>query len=227
MTRWLGGCGLLLLMGATAAGHFVYVVPNGPETNTGKVIFSDQLKPDDRVNVAKLDSSQVQLRVGTESEPLAWEAHLDEGYYAVKVPGKGSRMVTTVTDYGVLVRGDDAFWLKYYAKGMFGPLPQKTQPIAAEEAPLELVPVIENGKLRVQSCLQGKPYPNVELSILTPDEEEASLATSDDEGMSPAFEESGLYGFRVRHVDATPGIRLGQQYQEVRHYATLTLYFQP
>ena len=96
--------------------HFPFIVPDDKGA-TAKVVFSDTLEPDTNVNIEKLANTKLTLRdaAGKES-PVEWKK--GDGFYALAIPGSGTRVVYGVTDYGVLQKGDaKPFKLTYYPEG--------------------------------------------------------------------------------------------------------------
>ena len=119
MYRMLSAAALALLTVSLAEGHFAFIVPT-EKGDGAQVIFSDDLKPDTNVNIEKIAATKLTLRdsAGKES-PLEWKK--GEGFYAVTVPGSGTRVVYGVTDYGVLQKGEGKpFKLTYLPKAVLG-----------------------------------------------------------------------------------------------------------
>ena len=66
---------------SVAQGHFPFIVPEG-KGETAKVVFSDSLEPDTKVNIEKLAGTKLVLRDAAGKEtPLEWKK--GEGFYAV------------------------------------------------------------------------------------------------------------------------------------------------
>lgn len=215
---------LFAAMGASA--HFVFLVPDGSGGNV-KAIFSDTLKPDDRVAIEKIDNTKLMLidASGKESA-LKWTMDKTGAFCKIEAPGNGTRILASVTDYGILQRGDSKpFWLKYHAKAILGPLPEADKAKLGDRAPLEIVPIVEGGKIRFQALIAGKPAAKTEISVMVPGEDKSQDTTTDEKGLTPAFEKTGLYGVRIRLVEAKSGEDKGKKYEEVRSYATLVVSF--
>lgn len=217
-----------LIVTSAASGHFVFIVPDGPGSGAGKVIFSDALKPDERVNIEKLAGTKLFVLVpGGPDTELKWTLNKDGACYKVEVPGTGPRVVGATTDYGVLQRGDSKpFRLYYYAKAVFGDLPSPEKATFGKRMPLELVPLAEAGKLRFQVLAQGQPLAKADVSVISPGSEKAESVTTDEKGITPPFEKTGRYGAHVQQTEGKTGEDRGKKYEEVRHYATAVLYFE-
>jgi uncharacterized GH25 family protein len=214
---------LALVMAITAQAHFVYVVPESTGT-AAKVIFSDSLLPDENVPITKIKNTKLTLRDSTGKESQV-ELKEEKTYYAINVPGKGVRTVYGMTSYGVLKKGDDKpFLLQYYPKAIVGGLTAETQKIG-EALPVEIIPVIADGKIRFQATAKGKPMAETEISVAAPKAESSEKLTTDKEGFTKAFEAKGTYGVWVRSSETANGEQDGMKYEEIRRYATLVVEF--
>jgi uncharacterized GH25 family protein len=141
--------------------------------------------------------------------------------------------VAAVCQYGVLQRDkSEPFLLNYYAKGFVGMHPALspkelpgwfTQPW--DKLPLEIVPLVGEGRLAVRVVWQGKPLAGAEYALLVPGEAKPTEGKTDADGKIKLAEPlpTGPYGIRVKHTEAKEGQLAGKAYKEVRHYATLTL----
>jgi uncharacterized GH25 family protein len=210
---------------ATATAHFPYLVPDGPAK--GKAVFSDSLKPDNvGVPVDRIAAMKLVLLDGAKAADLAWTHDKTGNFYAFDVPGDGSRIVIGSIDYGVLQRGDSKpFFLRYYAKAIFGDMPLAEKAAAGERVPLELIPVVDGGKLRFKAVAGGKPMVKAEVTVLVPGEDKSKVVATDEHGLTPAFEKQGAYGVQTRRVQEKAGEHAGKKYEEVRDYATLAVVF--
>jgi hypothetical protein len=218
MTRML--LAVVVGLGAVAVGraHFAFIVPE-PDGNAAKVVFSDSLEPDLKVQIDKLASTKLTLRDSTgKDSPLEWKK--GEGFYLVNVPGGGGRVVFGVTEYGVLSKGDaQPFRLAYYPKAVIGGATAK-----AVGGPLvvEIVAVGEPGKTKFQVLHQGKAAADAETTVMVPGGEKKAVKT-DKDGFTPEFGPTGRYGVFARVTDAKAGEYAGKAYTEARHYATLVV----
>lgn len=227
MNRYLLSTAFVLAAATMASAHFVFLVPDG-NSGSVKAVFSDSLKPDPNVSIEKIENTKLTLidSAGKESA-LKWTVDKPGAFWKIEAAGSGSRIVAGVTDYGVLQRGDTKpFWLKYYSKTILGDLPSVEKGKIGKAVPLEIVPVIDGGKLYLFAFVAGKPAANMEISVLTPDDKTIDMHT-DAKGITRAFDEAGMYGARIRLVEAKTGEDKGKKYEELRHYATLVVNFAP
>lgn len=218
MTRMLVA-GLVAVLAATAArAHFAFILPDADGTGA-KVVFSDTLEPDTKVNIDKLAATKLTAR-GPDGKdaPLEWKKA--DGFLQVNLPGRGPFVVFGVTEYGVLQKGDaQPFRLCYYPKALVrGAAP------AAVGGPLvaEVVPHGAAGKTRFQVLYKGKAAADAETTVLVPGGEKTQLKT-DKDGFTPEFAATGRYGVFTRVTDAAAGEYAGKAYTETRHYATLVV----
>jgi hypothetical protein len=216
----------LLIATANASAHFPFFVPDGP--NKVKVVFSDSLKPDDKgVPVDKIAATKVYLAVAV-PKPLKWTLDKTANCYTFDVPGKGSRIVYGVTDYGVSQRGDSKpAWTRYFPKTIVGDLLSGDQATAGHFVSVELNPVVVDKKLKFEVIVIGKARANAEVTVLVPGNDKPKVVTTDKDGLTPTFDKAGTYGAYTRFVEARTGEQGGKKYEEIRHYATLAVAFDP
>ena len=222
MYRMLGAAVIGLFTVSLAQGHFPFIVPDSTGT-AAKVVFSDSLEPDTNVNIEKLANTKLTLRdSGGKESALEWKK--GDGFYSVNVPGTGTRVVSGVTEYGVLQKGDaKPFKLTYYPKAVFGTATAKEATIG-EKMPLEVVATGGAGKLKFQVLKAGKPLADAEVSVMTPNSSKKDVKT-DKDGFTPEFDGAGRYGVNAKLIEAKPGEHAGKKYDEARHYATLVCEF--
>ena len=220
MKKLLGVLAVAFAMVSMSQAHFVYVVPDTNGT-TAKVIFSDNLKPDEKVNIEKIANTKLTMISDSKAKAIDMKLDKTTNCYIVEVPGEGTRVVGGTTNYGVLQRGETpAFWLMYHPKAIVGPIAGVDQPMLGEKVPLELTATVKEGKLHFQAFLKGKPLPKAELTVTPPEGESATVAT-DDKGMCPGTMKTGTYAVRVKYEDMTKGEETGKKFESIRHYATL------
>ena len=140
--RYLAACFLGLAVVTTASAHFAFLIPDGADK--GKAVFSDTLKPDAQgVPVEKLAKTTLHVVVDGKTETLKWTHDKTGNCYTFDLPGTGTRLVYGATDYGIFQRGDaKPMWLKYYPKGIYGPLPAAEQATLGAKVPVEIVPIM-------------------------------------------------------------------------------------
>lgn len=218
MYRTLACCLLVFAMASTAGAHFVFIVPD-KDGSTAKVIFSDDLSPDENVPIKNIASTKLTVRSG-DDKPTALELKTAEHHLELKVPGKGVRVVQGTTTYGVFTKGKETFLLHYHPRAVLGTPKETMKPDA--ELPIEIIPVVESGKLRLMVAAKGKAVADAEVSVMSPDGKRKKV-TTDKKGLTDAFEESGRYGAYVSQKEAKSGEHDGKKYDEIRHYATLVV----
>lgn len=223
MRRIVSSLGLAFIMTVTAQAHFAYLVPEADGTKA-KLIFSDSLLPDENVPITKIKNTKLTLRDATGKESPV-EAKEEKNFYALQIPGKGTRVVYGHTNYGVLKKGDaPAFQLHYYPKTIVGGITAEGSRIG-EALPVEIVPTVRDGKIRFQAIAKGKPLPDAEISVTVPKSESGEKLSTDKEGFTKAFDVKGIYGVGLRYSEAIKGEVDGMKYEEIRSYATLVVEF--
>jgi uncharacterized GH25 family protein len=210
--------GLVLTTGLQA--HFIFVVPE-PGGTKAKVVFSDDLEPDENVPIDKVGALKLHLRdAGGKDAPLTWSK--GENCYVLDLAGSGTRVVHGSTNYGVMARKDaKPFLLRYHPKAVVGPWTGDAAKVG-EAAPLEIVPVGTPGQLRLQVLAKGRPVADAEVTVMVPGDKGQKVKT-DKDGLTPEFTRKGRYGAWARHFETGAGEHAGSKYEEVRHYATLVV----
>jgi len=208
----------LLLTMSLAQGHFAFIVPEG-KGETARVIFSDDLSPDTNVNIEKIANTKLTLRdSGGKESALEWKK--GEGFYAVNVPGTGTRVVYGITDYGVLQKGEGKpFKLTYCPKAIIGTATAKEATVG-EKLELEIIATGAPGKTKFQVLYAGKPAPELEVSVLIPDAAKKAVKT-DKEGFTPEIDARGRVGVVAKRIETKTGEHAGKKFDEVRTYANL------
>ncbi len=218
---------LLLVVAVPARGHFIWIVPdkNGA---TAQVVFSEIPEPDDPKYLDKITQTQLYLR-DTDGKDTLWSWTKGRDAYKMTVPRKGPRTIGAVCSYGVMAKeGDVPFLLMYHAKaclpepGQEGPKPLPTQ--GWDRLQLEIVQA-EGGDLRQFKVIwHAKPLAGAEVVFLPPGKDILEKRKTSKDGTFDAGSfQAGVYGFRVKHVEAKEGEHDGQKYREIRHYATVVV----
>jgi uncharacterized GH25 family protein len=225
MKRFIGAAILGLVTLISAQAHFVFIVP-GQSSDSKKevvlVVFSDTLAPDEKIDVAKFESTKLTMRDAAGKES-ALAAEKGKHELIAVLPGKGNRLVYGTTEMGVLQKGDSKpFLLKYYPKAIVGSSAEETATIG-KAVPVEIVPAIKEGKIRFQVLINGKPAEGLEVTIMLPGDKKNEKTKTDKEGFAGTFEAKGRYGVWARHVESSAGESAGKKYEEVRNYATLVV----
>jgi len=219
---------MVLAMAGTATAHFVFIVPD-KGGSTVKIVFSDGLEPDEAVPMPKVDAKKLMVETKTKEgagvcvDLEAFEK--GEHCYNAKVPGKGHRVVHGTVTYGVRTKGKEkkeSYLVVYHPYAVIGKSKKAME--ANPEVAVQLVPVHEDGKLRLMVTAKGKPVADAEVTVLLPgDKKKTKKVTTDKKGLTEAFEDAGRYGAWVRHNEAKSGEHDGKKYDEVHHYATLVV----
>jgi hypothetical protein len=211
----------LLACTAVAPAHFVFLVPKDAQTVT--IVFSDSLAPDENVPIGKIAATQLHARAadGSAVEGKRTEA---KDHYLFTVQGKPPVEVGGTCVYGVLAKKGDPYLLVYHPKTILGDI-SKSPAIGKgwDKLPVEIIRV-EGDRFGV--LVHGKAAPaDLEVSAIVPGKDDNATYKTDGKGQFVVADlpKSGVLALRVRHIEAKKGEHDGKTYQEVRHYATLTL----
>ena len=200
--------------------HFVFVVPEA-DGGSAKVLMSEDLKPDAQVNVSIIGGASLHtLDAAGKTAPLPMSP-LDD--HAMKVAiEKSARVIYGVADLGVMQRGNaKPNWLRYFPKTVIGD-PTAEGVTLGDKAPVEIVPVRIDGKLRLKLLADGKPVGSGDVNMVPAEGDEESLAVNAD-GLTDPIDITGRVGFWARNIKTTAGELNGKKYEEVRRYATLVI----
>ncbi len=219
----------LLGLASAAPAHFIWLLPDSGksgENPTVRLVFSDQLAPDDADLLKKIKHTNVFVR-GADGKTVPVKHTPGTMALDVALTGTGSRIVAATCRYGILQRGDsDPFQLTYHAKTVIGekaPVPPAlARPV--QELALDIV-VVAKDRLVGQVLWQGKPLADAEVVLLVPGQEKNAVLKTDKNGEFPLAEARarGLYGIRAKYIEKRAGQEGGKKYTEARHYATLVL----
>lgn len=210
---------LLCALGAVTAAqaHFVFVVP-AKSGATAAVVFSEDLEPDEAVEIGKVAGLKLTSRDAAGKDvPVAHKA--DKHALIATLPGAGTRVVFGSVNYGVLQKGQGKpYLLAYHPKALIGVGAEKIT--LGDAVPAELLALAEGGKVRFKLVARGKPVPGADVTVIKPDGSKVKVKTAAD-GLTDAVDGSGRFGAWTRVTEARTGEQAGKKYEEVRHYPTL------
>lgn len=135
--------------------------------------------------------------------------------------GKLPAIVDAESDLGVSARGGKPYRLLYTARAQSSPVPAES-PETGDKLRVRLVQV-KDAPTAVEVRFNGKVVPNARIKVYSADGESTEIR-ADDQGRAVveglADGKSALW---ANHTEMTPGTLDGQEYGQVRHYATLTV----
>jgi hypothetical protein len=206
---------LALFAASTAVqAHFVWIIPG--EGNKVKVVFSDQLGPDQPELLDKIKQTKL-FAVDDKGNPQALTLTKAEDCFEATLP-EGVKCVHGSCVYGIFQRGEGKpMLLKYYATCNQG---SSAKAPAWDAMPLQ----VKQEKPGIFTVLHAdKPLANAEVVVVGPEGfKQQTLKTNTDGTVTIELSTApkGTYGLRIRHGDATAGSHEGKQYDEVRMYLT-------
>jgi Protein of unknown function (DUF3386) len=230
MKRCLLSLVMLVVVTSLARAHFIWIVPD-KDGKSVQVVFSDTPKPDDPKLLAKIAKTEVFAPSGRDKlVTLKWTEG-KEGYQVI-VPNAGAGAIAAVCNYGVVEKGKaEPFLLKYHAIALVQPIPGLRGADISRPPGMDLSVAFAYGRteageitLRFVVDFRGKPLTDAEVSLVPADgatKEVKSVEGYANLGLLKDLK-PGVYGIRVRHVEAKEGELDGKKYKEVRHYATFT-----
>jgi len=220
MRRSLVSLAVVSILAAFAQAHAIYITATGEKV---AVIFSDSLEPDPAVKEAtwkKVGTPNLSAR-DSKGKVSVVKTEVAEASLKATAPA-GTALLYGTIPYGVSTRGDKAKLLTFYPKAVLDGSTGKDATLG-ESAALEIVPEVEAGKVRFLVLAKGKPVAKTEVSVMVPEKKETETVTTDEKGLTPAFDAKGRYGVTVRTTEAKAGDSKGEIYQEIGHTATLVI----
>lgn len=213
---------LLLAFVSPLAAHFVAVVPDEKDPTKARVILSDNLKPDGRVDIARIARTELfAFDAAGAATPLAMAVDAEKNTATVE-PGSAV-LVGGTCEYGVVQRGETGgVRISHHPKYVVGD-PATTRVTLAGRVPVEIVPQIEGGKVRFLATGDGRPLAKISMTLWIPGATEAVRVTTDERGLTPAYDKRGQWGAQLLRATKVTSEFQGRQYEELREYATLVL----
>lgn len=231
MTRWQFCLAAALFLPAAGRAHFIWLVPAQPAGPEVRVLFSDNLEPDQilRRRMERLGGTEFWVcDAAGRVSPLTLRGG-DDRSGALNVAGEGFRVVGGRSRWGVHVlreRGETTpFLIYYYPKLILGEAKAAGGDRGWDLLTAEIVARREKDGLYFRVLYKGRPAPKAELRVLPPGEKKPVGYRTDDGGECKVpLKGAGTYAvWTMAGMEPTPGEHEGQKYDEVRHYATLVL----
>jgi hypothetical protein len=223
MRKLLGALVVAATAVAVAHAHALYIVPKGESIT---VVFSDELAPDANIKEATWKKLAPLKLTAVAADGTGTEVKFtqEKDHLKATVPA-GTREVFGVVDYGVAVKAEKPTLTKFCPRAILA----EAKPVQREEkttaAPTGLVihPEKAAGKVRFRVMLSGKPVAKAKVSLIVPEKTDHEDATTDDEGLTPAFDAVGRYGVTARLSVDKAGDLNGQKYEVITYVATLVV----
>lgn len=223
MRRVLASFVLSVALAALVQAHAPYIVAEGGDPAKAIVIFSDDLKPDERIKEAtwkKMSGLKLTARTANGQEsPVAWT----QAEHFMKAPAPaGTQVINGTVTYGTFAKGENKpALLVYYPRAILGEIPADG---GLSQAPgMQILPKVEAGKVRFQVLVNGKPVKDVKVSVMIPEGNEKGDAVTDEQGLTQAFSAKGRYGVTARLTEPKGGEHDGVKYETTMHIATLVV----
>lgn len=214
-----------LVLTPAVQGHYIFLVPHGPNGSEVSILFSDYLKPDRPELLRKVAHIPLFVR-GDGDQDIALAPRNDDGKVLLAVPGSGTRTVGGSLQFGThiepSINNGKRFLLYYHPKLILGDVRKAAPTGPWKRLDLEIVPTFRDDQLDLQVFFRGKPVPRAKLRVFEPGAEKARPTDADDEGrLTLKGLREGLYGVIAWQVENQAGEYEGNKYVDTRHYTTL------
>lgn len=226
MTRRLYALLLVLMVTPNPAwGHFLWITA-GEQAKDGKVhiYFSEAAEPDDPDLLDKVIATKLWQQ--SSDGRLSFLKTAKDGDSIVAHPAPGVSPVFGLTyDYGVMMKGNETFLLKYHAKCQPSTDPQAWRAVAdGQTLPFEIVARSKDDDTVLTVLWQGKPLPNAIVTVTGPGiEKKLEQPTQETGDVAFKLKDSGLYSVRAKFTETVKGEVDNKSYDSIRHYTTLSL----
>jgi hypothetical protein len=214
MYRWIATVLALSLFSFSASADFYFLIPGPEGKSTLQLVFNDQPK------VNALSDVHAETKIKTSKGPIPTNVG-GPGWLEVQAPEAGP--VTGVIEHGIVLRGQpNSALVLFYVKHQ-RELSASTS--SGSNTAVELEAVRRGSGISFVAKHQGRVVPNVDVLVYGPGEKRAKAVRTDSLGSTTSFEPEGLYAARLYLKEQKNGEFQGRAFQEVRHYATLTVKF--
>ncbi len=206
---------------ASAQAHFLFIQV-GPHAEAGRnveVFFSERATAGDPRFVAKVAHTELWLQDEPgKFVPLTVNRGTDR--LRAYLPSERSVSVVGRCEYGVLKR-EKPFLLRYYPKAVSGKPDEVAKLSRYESIPLEIMPTFAKDSITMTVLRDGKPLGNTLLTTIDSDLTNEELTTDAAGKATWKLKESGQFAVYVKHVVPQAGAKNGENYDEIREFATL------
>jgi N-acetylneuraminic acid mutarotase/uncharacterized GH25 family protein len=215
----------LLLGGATAQAHFLWIVPDAaPSDKRVHVYFSETAEPDDPPLLSRLNGLKLE-QLTSDGKRHTLELKRDrDSLVAVPLDNAPAQSFGFTYTYGVHSREGESYLLIYH--GRMYPASAANQwnsPPSNQRLPFELIPSLSQGKMTVRVLWKGQPLAAAEMKADPAGGESVEGQCNATGEFSLSASRPGVYAFRAKHVEPIAGARNGKKYSSTRHYSTLVV----
>ncbi len=221
----------VLLAPMNAQAHFVWVaVHQDGEQRVARIYFGESAAPGEARLIGRIAQTRLWSRslikpttkLKTKSIVNGERAWLE----AAMSPASPSVLEADCL-YGVFSRGDKPILLHYYAKSLNAAAANLRKLGRATKLGLDIVPSITPDGLQLKVLHEGDPAAGCEVVVMSPAGAKTQVETDDDGVVWIKSLVGGRYAIRARVAESKAGSYQGEQYENIRHYCTLTLDIPP
>ena len=184
-------------------------------------MFGEGLAPDQAKFLSGMKSMKAFTTVDSKQTAVEFEkkTNEEEGWYETPLKGLGP-VVNVSYPYGVFSRGDVTMFLDYSAKYVrFPAASENLKP--SKELALDVIPVWEDGKLKLTVYFKGMPLHDAEVTLVSVDAD--SFETKTDETGTVVMSPTMRYLVRARHVVKDAGEFDDKKFSEKCYYCNMVL----
>lgn len=218
---WLALSGFMILScsASPANAHFLWLTRHNDQL---QVHFSETAAPGEPELLAKVRGAKAWSVTSAGARQLALNAA--DAALTAEVGDAGDALLALRHDYGVLDRGDEPFFLRYYAK-TGPPLGHASwsRVSCSDLLELEAVPqATAQGQVRILVLWKKQPLKGAEVKISAPGSETVRLESDEQGSVTFSAAKAGQCAVLIRHVEPRKGRHQDREYGSVRHYSSLT-----
>ena len=223
----LGWAGILL-SGWSAPAHYLFLLP-GDNGHPPQLVWNDGPTPEPMVGLETASAGRFTAIDGQGKSVPVTPKPGGEGWLGFDGLPPDAREVVGTVEYGVVMRGQpEPALVVHHAKAVLNPVTPGAAVTARPEAmPVDLTPVPQPGGIAFRLTVGGKKAASVDVLVLLPQEKRFRAVRTDAEGLTPAFDRTGKYAVRALVTEAKAGEFRGRKYEQVRHYPTVVVKYDP
>jgi hypothetical protein len=219
---------LIMMMGLLVSGpqnrlfaHFLFlrVGEHAEAGRAAEVFFSERAAAGDPRFITKIAGTQLWLQQQPgQIQPLSVQRGTDR--LRAHLPSSGAVSVTGICEYGILER-EVPFLLRYYPKGISGPITEVNAFKPNEKLTLEIVASVTSDAITLSLLDHGKPVPNATFTTVDDDLVNEELRADEHGYVTWKPSGRGHYCIYTKVTRKESGEHNGKKYTEIREFPTI------
>lgn len=215
------------LLAIPAEAHFLWVALETGKSGqqSAQLSFAESSVPGDAALVDRILNARLWMRTSAgQLRSIPYRVRLFNEFGVLHSQlSQPARQLSAECLYGVFSRGSKTMLLKYHAKWLASDQGMNEEDSAATHLELDVRPRIRAEKLSFQVVLNGTPVDDSQVMVETPAGEVVELTSNSQGWTAPIGKVPGRYSVRARVIVEESGQYRGSDFEEIRHYSTLTL----